>query len=237
MGKKKTKTPAASAPAPKAPVEEAINKSGAVCNYMPPNYNENARNVKLEGLDINYHGHHILQEARLELIQGRRYGLIGPNGCGKSTLMNVLGLGELELPPKLDFFHLSHEVEGTEEKVLDCVMKVDTEKGRLEEELEELQEKEDDADAAHRMDEIFLRLDELDAETAETRASRILHGLGFDAEMQERPCRSFSGGWRMRVALAQVLFLRPSLMLLDEPTNHLDIEAVVWLENYLKNFK
>ena len=150
--------------------------------------------------------------------------------------MNMLGAGELSVPTKLDYFHLSHEVEASEESVLTCVMKVDSERQRLEAEVEVLGER-TDVEAMDRCEEIYLRLDELEAETAEARASRILFGLGFDAAMQQRPTRSYSGGWRMRVALAQVLFLRPSLMLLDEPTNHLDIEAVVWLENYLQSFK
>eukprot|EP01064_Diplonema_japonicum_P009589 TRINITY_DN17061_c0_g1_i1.p1 TRINITY_DN17061_c0_g1~~TRINITY_DN17061_c0_g1_i1.p1 ORF type:complete len:740 (+),score=141.86 TRINITY_DN17061_c0_g1_i1:43-2220(+) len=238
MGKKKAPKAAATKPTKDAKKEkEDTTDTGAVANYAPPNYDENERNIKIQRLDINYHGHHVLKETKLELLQGRRYGLIGPNGCGKSTLMNVLGAGELALPPKLDYFHLSHEVEATEETVLECVMKVDTECARIEQEIEELQEKDDETEAAERLTELYTRLDELEAETAESRASRILFGLGFDATMQARPCSSYSGGWRMRVALAQVLFLRPSLMLLDEPTNHLDIEAVVWLENYLKYFK
>eukprot|EP01061_Rhynchopus_euleeides_P006540 TRINITY_DN1557_c0_g1_i1.p1 TRINITY_DN1557_c0_g1~~TRINITY_DN1557_c0_g1_i1.p1 ORF type:complete len:736 (+),score=324.71 TRINITY_DN1557_c0_g1_i1:29-2209(+) len=238
MGKKKQakgqhKDPAAAAGGKDEPKQAT---TGAIANYAPPNYDENERNVRIERLDVNYHGHHLLRETTLSLVQGRRYGLIGPNGCGKSTLMNVLGCGEIPLPPKLDYFHLHHEVEASEESVLHCVMKVDTEKVRLEDELAELEARTDDA-AMDRMEEIYQRLDDLEAETAEARASRILNGLGFDSAMQQRPTRSYSGGWRMRVALAQVLFLRPSLMLLDEPTNHLDIEAVVWLENYLKHFK
>ena len=240
MGKKKqTKRPATSAKeeeAPAALADDGKKATGAVSNYAPPKYDENERNVRLDRLDINYHGNHILRETTLSLIQGRRYGVIGPNGCGKSTLLNVIGAGELELPPKLDYFHLSHEVEGTDDSALECVMKVDSEKIRLEEELAELEE-DPSADSSDRMDAILMRLDELEAETAEARASRILHGLGFDKAMQQRPCKSYSGGWRMRIALAQVLFLRPSMMILDEPTNHLDIEAVVWLENYLKTFK
>eukprot|EP01065_Artemidia_motanka_P025217 TRINITY_DN3015_c0_g2_i1.p2 TRINITY_DN3015_c0_g2~~TRINITY_DN3015_c0_g2_i1.p2 ORF type:complete len:763 (+),score=291.23 TRINITY_DN3015_c0_g2_i1:86-2374(+) len=215
----------------------ALSKTGAVTNFSPPKYEENARNIKVDQLDINYHGHHVMQDARLELVQGRRYAIIGQNGCGKSTLMNVLGAGEIDIPPKLDYFHLKEEVASSEESVLDCVMKVDTERERLEAELEDLQGKEDEEEAAERFDFIYQRLDELEADTAETRACQILAGLGFDHEMQQRPTRSYSGGWRMRVALAQVLFLRPSFMMLDEPTNHLDIEAVVWLESYLRNFK
>ena len=237
MGKKKApkKSPV---PTEEADVDsEKLQPTGAVCNYAPPNYDDNERNVKIQRLDINYHGHHVLQETKLELVQGRRYGLVGPNGCGKSTLMNVLGKGELKLPPKLDYFHLSHEVPATDESAIDCVMKVDTERSRLEQEIEDLQGKEEDEGVGDRLDLIYERLDELEAETAEARASRILFGLGFDAAMQARPCKSYSGGWRMRIALAQVLFLRPSLMLLDEPTNHLDIEAVVWLEHYLCRFK
>jgi ATP-binding cassette, subfamily F, member 2 len=121
---------------------------------------------------------------------------------------------------------------------LQAVLKSDVEKELLEKELEELAlgDQEDEKIMA-RLDAVYARLDELDAETAEARAAKILNGLGFTAEMQNRPTSGFSGGWRMRIALAAALFRNPTLLLLDEPTNHLDIEAVVWLERYLARFK
>eukprot|EP01061_Rhynchopus_euleeides_P030110 TRINITY_DN4_c0_g1_i1.p1 TRINITY_DN4_c0_g1~~TRINITY_DN4_c0_g1_i1.p1 ORF type:complete len:607 (+),score=281.41 TRINITY_DN4_c0_g1_i1:60-1823(+) len=215
----------------------ATSKTGAVTNFAPPKYDPQERNVKVQSIDINYFGANVLVEQDLHLVQGRRYGLIGPNGCGKSTLLNVLGQNEIELPPKVTVFHLSEEVASTDVSVLQTVISASTEQATLEAELEVLQENPEDEENQVRMDEIYERLDELEAEPAEYRAARILAGLGFDQKMQERPTKSYSGGWRMRVALAQALFINPSLLLLDEPTNHLDIEAIVWLERYLAKFK
>eukprot|EP01059_Diplonema_ambulator_P004561 TRINITY_DN1427_c0_g1_i1.p1 TRINITY_DN1427_c0_g1~~TRINITY_DN1427_c0_g1_i1.p1 ORF type:complete len:614 (+),score=223.79 TRINITY_DN1427_c0_g1_i1:53-1843(+) len=215
----------------------AVSKTGAVTNYAPPNYDEQDRNVKVQSLDINYFGNNILVDTELTLVQGRRYGLIGANGCGKSTLLNVIGAGEIEVPPKVNLFHLREEVGSSDKSVLQTVIEASNEQESLEAELDKLQELGDDHEAQVRMDEIYSRLEELEAEPAEYRAARILAGLGFDQPMQERPTSSYSGGWRMRVALAQALFINPSLLLLDEPTNHLDIEAIVWLEKYLAAFK
>eukprot|EP01064_Diplonema_japonicum_P003002 TRINITY_DN11974_c0_g3_i1.p1 TRINITY_DN11974_c0_g3~~TRINITY_DN11974_c0_g3_i1.p1 ORF type:complete len:592 (+),score=186.50 TRINITY_DN11974_c0_g3_i1:51-1826(+) len=247
MGKgcgKKKKTPAPSGKKADKKEEEApstkggaMSKTGAVTNYAPPNYDEQDRNVKVKSVDINYHGNNILVEAELNLVQGRRYGLLGSNGCGKSTLLNVMGAGEIEMPPRVNVFHLKEEVGATSVSVLETVISASDEQEKLERELDELQNMGDDDQAQLRMDEIYERLDELEADPAEYRAARILAGLGFTQPMQERPTSSYSGGWRMRVALAQALFINPSLLLLDEPTNHLDIEAIVWLEKYLAAFK
>ena len=215
----------------------ALSKTGAVTNFEPPNFDDQDRNIKVSSVDINYHGNNILVDAKLNFVVGRRYALIGSNGCGKSTLMNVLGAGEIDLPPKVDYFHLKEEVASTPTSVLEMVLSASDEQERLEKELEILQEMGDNSAAQVRLDEIYERLDELEAEPAEHRAAKILAGLGFDHEKQQRPTSAFSGGWRMRVALAQALFLNPSLLLLDEPTNHLDIEAIVWLEKYLAAFK
>jgi ATP-binding cassette subfamily F protein 2 len=197
------------------------------------------RDVQIEKLDVSYPGCPILENAQIQLFFGHRYGLIGANGSGKTTLMNAFAAGEIELPKCVDFFHLREEVEASDTmSALTAVLISDTEKKLLDEELEILTN-DDDAgdDTMKRLEEIYARLDELDADTAEVRAARILDGLGFDKAMQARPTGSFSGGWRMRISLAAALFQNPTLLLLDEPTNHLDIEAVVWLENYLKNFK
>ena len=193
--------------------------------------------VFVEKLDISYHGKEICNNATLMLYHGHRYGLVGANGVGKTTLMDVLGSGEIPFPERVDYYYVTSEVEACEATPLEMVMRADQEKVRLETELEELALLGDDDNVASRLEEIYARLDELDADTAEARAGRILFGLGFDAKMQQRPCSSFSGGWRMRVSLAQALFINPTLLLLDEPTNHLDIEAVVWLEGYLAKFK
>eukprot|EP00760_Papus_ankaliazontas_P004544 PhM_4_TR11950/c0_g1_i1/m.87325/K06185/ABCF2; ATP-binding cassette, subfamily F, member 2 len=222
---------AAAAAANKAP-----SASGATVSFQSTRCPAGVSDISVENVDINYHGKDILSGATLQLYAGHRYGMLGVNGCGKTTLMNVLGCGEIPFPPKVDWYHVTHEVDADDRTPVEIVVSADREKQLLEAELEELLTCDGEI-VAHRMDEIYARLDELEADTAEARAGRILFGLGFTAEMQDRPSKSFSGGWRMRIALAQALFLNPTLLLLDEPTNHLDIEAVVWLEQYLQKFK
>ena len=212
--------------------------TGASVTFAPPRNSVGAVDIAINNLDISFHGKDICQNATLQLFKGHRYGLLGINGCGKTTLMNVLGGGEIPFPPKVDWYHVTHEVAADDRTALSIVLSSDRERDLLDQELEELTALGSSDDGViRRMDEIYARLDELDADTAEARAARILFGLGFSAPMQERPAKSFSGGWRMRIALAQALFLNPTLLLLDEPTNHLDIEACVWLETYLQKFK
>jgi ATP-binding cassette, subfamily F, member 2 len=167
---------------------------------------------------------------------GRRYGLIGSNGSGKSSLLSVLGNREVPVQEQIDIFHLSREIPASSKTALQCVMEVDQERILLEKRAEELATCEDD-DAQEQLMDIYERLDEMAADQAEAKASLLLYGLGFDKNMQQKAAKDFSGGWRMRIALARALFVKPHLLLLDEPTNHLDLEACVWLEEELKTYK
>ncbi|CAI5973243.1 unnamed protein product [Closterium sp. NIES-64] len=160
----------------------------------------------------------------------KRYGLLGLNGCGKSTLLKAIGNREVPVQDHMDIYFLSHEIEATDMSALQAVICVDEERLKLEKEAEELAEVEG---AADQLERIYERLDAMDSATAEVRAAQILHGLGFTKQMQQKKTRDFSGGWRMRIALARALFMQPTVLLLDEPTNHLDLEACVWLENTL----
>jgi len=196
-----------------------------------------SRDLHLSTISLRYHGAELLTDASCELNSGRRYGLLGPNGCGKSTLMEALASRELPIPRHFDIFHLQNEVEPSDKTALECVMEVDEERRLLEEEADELASRSDDEMAHDRLMDIYERLDELEAGTAEATACRLLHGLGFTPIMQATKTRDFSGGWRMRVSLARALFVKPSILLLDEPTNHLDLEACVWLEEELKTYK
>lgn len=196
------------------------------------------RDLHIDSLSITFHGVELLVDTRLELNNGRRYGLIGLNGCGKSSLMSAIGNREFPMPDHIDIYHLQREMAPSEKTALQCVMEVDTERVRLEHEAEVLAAMGSDSDEAHdRLMEVYERLEELDVSTAEVRAAEILHGLGFTPAMVQQKVKNFSGGWRMRIALARALYLRPSMMLLDEPTNHLDLDACVWLEQYLSSYK
>ncbi|XP_075158819.1 ATP-binding cassette sub-family F member 2 [Haematobia irritans] len=197
---------------------------------------ERSRDIKIANFSITFFGCELLQDTMLELNCGRRYGVIGLNGCGKSSLLAVLGNREVPIPEHMDIFYLSREIPASSKTALQCVMEVDEERIKLEKLAEELAMSEDDSDQEQLID-IYERLDDMSADLAEVKAARILHGLGFDKNMQQKQAKDFSGGWRMRIALARALFVKPHLLLLDEPTNHLDLDACVWLEEELKTYK
>ncbi|XP_020593668.1 ABC transporter F family member 1 [Phalaenopsis equestris] len=194
-----------------------------------------SRDIRIESLALTFHGHDLIIDSELELNYGRRYGLLGLNGCGKSTLLTAIGLRELPIPEHLDIYHLTREIEASDMSALEAVISCDEEKIKLEKEAERLAA--EDGGGGEALDRIYERLEAMDASTAEKRAAEILFGLGFNKQMQAKKTKDFSGGWRMRIALARALFMNPTILLLDEPTNHLDLEACVWLEETLKNFE
>ena len=167
---------------------------------------------------------------------GHKVGIVGRNGAGKTTLFKlilneiILDSGVIEIPKNFKVGTVSQEAPSTEETLLDTVLSADIERSKL---LYDAQKEKD----PNKIAEIHTRLSDINAYSAEARASSILNGLGFSKDDLIKPCSSFSGGWRMRVALASVLFSNPELLLLDEPTNYLDFEGSVWLENYLQKFK
>jgi len=191
--------------------------------------------IKLENLTVRIAGRTLIEKLTLTLNESHHYGLVGRNGTGKSTLFKVLlktlhpDEGELEIPKRIRIGHVAQEAPAGTLTPLETVMAGDLERLELMAALE-------DGSEPERMAEIYDRLIAIDAFTAESRASEILMGLGFSQEMQKSPLSTFSGGWRMRVSLATLLFSQPDWLLLDEPTNHLDLEAALWLEEYLKNY-
>lgn len=186
-------------------------------------------------LSLRIAGRLLLDHASLTLPAGTKAGLVGRNGTGKTTLFKAITgdfsseTGSISLPKNTRIGQVAQEAPGTEEPLIDIVLKADVERAAL---LAE----EQTATDPHRIAEIHIRLADIDAHSAESRAATILAGLGFDDEAQKRPASSFSGGWRMRVALAAVLFSEPDLLLLDEPTNYLDLEGTLWLENYVSKY-
>ncbi len=191
--------------------------------------------LKIQNITYSVEGRPLFEGASANIPTGHKVGLVGRNGTGKTTLFKlirgelVLEGGEIRMPKRHRIGGVAQEVPGSETSLIDTVLAADTERARL------MAESETATDGA-RIAEVQTRLADIDAWSAEARASSILKGLGFTYEEQLQPCSAFSGGWRMRVALAAVLFSAPDLLLLDEPTNYLDLEGALWLENYLTKY-
>jgi ATP-binding cassette subfamily F protein 3 len=191
--------------------------------------------LKIEDITYSVEGRPLFEGASATIPTGHKVGLVGRNGAGKTTLFRLirgelaLEGGAISIPTRARIGGVAQEVPSSSTSLLETVLQADTERAAL------LAES-DTAHDPHRIAEIQARLADIDAWSAEGRASAILKGLGFDAEAQLRPCSDFSGGWRMRVALAGVLFAQPDYLLLDEPTNYLDLEGALWLESYLAKY-
>lgn len=188
------------------------------------------KDVKIENFDIAFGDKVLLKNANVTLSYGRRYGLVGRNGIGKSTLLKLISARSLFIPKHITVLHVEQEVTGDETSALDAVLECDVIRSGLLAEAATLVKNED---SSPRLQAVYQELAAIEADKAPARASEILCGLGFNPEMQRRPTKEFSGGWRMRIALARALFSKPDLLLLDEPTNMLDMKAIVWLESHL----
>ncbi|ROV88004.1 hypothetical protein VSDG_09172 [Cytospora chrysosperma] len=195
-----------------------------------------SRDVKITSTSLVFHGRVLITDSTLELNFGRRYGLLGENGCGKSTLLKAIAAREYPIPEHVDIYLLNEGAPPSELGALEWVVtEAQNEMQRLENLAEELLEKEG-PDSQVLMD-LYDHMDKMDPSTFSTRASLILTGLGFNKQTIHKKTKDMSGGWRMRVALAKALFVKPTLLLLDDPTAHLDLEACVWLEEYLKKWE
>ncbi len=191
--------------------------------------------LHINDLSYRIEGRPILEGATAGIPEGHKVGLVGRNGTGKTTLLKIItgelhaDTGSITIPRNFRIGHVAQEAPGGTDTLIAWVLAADSERASLLAEAET-------ATDAHRIAEIQERLTDIDAHSAPARAAQILAGLGFDEAAQQRPCSEYSGGWRMRVALAAVLFLEPEILLLDEPTNYLDLEGTLWLESYLRSY-
>ncbi len=191
--------------------------------------------IQITDLSLRIAGRLLIENANVTIPSGSKTGFVGRNGTGKTTLFKAItgdiGLetGAVSLPKDMKIGQVAQEAPGTDESLLEIVLAADTVRTQL------LARAEVETDG-HALAEIYSQLDDIKAHSADSRAARILAGLGFDNDAQSRPAREFSGGWRMRVALAAVLFAEPDILLLDEPTNYLDLEGTLWLENYVARY-
>ncbi|KAG6814412.1 hypothetical protein H0H92_007415 [Tricholoma furcatifolium] len=211
---------------------------------------QKSKDIHLPSIDVSFSSNRILSGATLTLAHGRRYGLIGRNGVGKSTLLRHIAMREVPIPPHISILFVEQEIVGDDTLAIDSVLKADVwrdhllkEEASLNAKLAELEAENDEKrfedareELSGRLAEVHARLTDMDAASGPARAAALLAGLGFDEADQARPTKSFSGGWRMRLALARALFVKPSLLLLDEPSNHIDLNALAWLEDYLQTW-
>src|ERR1043166_5926411 len=191
--------------------------------------------LSLTDISVRIAGRLLIDHSSVQIPPGSRVGFVGRNGVGKSTLFAAIRgdvpteSGTIALPPRWRIGSLAQEAPDGPESLIEIVLKADVERHALLHEAERARD-------PHRIAESQTRLVDIDAHSAPARSAAILSGLGFSAADQERPCQEFSGGWRMRVALAATLFAAPDLLLLDEPTNYLDLEGTLWLEDHLANY-
>ncbi|KAI9107355.1 hypothetical protein K1719_021743 [Acacia pycnantha] len=208
----------------------------------------NVKDVTIENFSVSARGKELLKNASVKISHGKRYGLVGPNGKGKSTLLKLLAWRKIPVPKNIDVLLVEQEVVGDDKTAIEAVVSANEELVKTRQEvallqnassLEESGDKDDgyEDDAGEKLAELYDKLQLMGSDAAEAQASKILAGLGFTKDMQGRATKSFSGGWRMRISLARALFVQPTLLLLDEPTNHLDLRAVLWLEEYLCRWK
>ena len=220
-----------------------------------PDANRRANsNMDIQIMNVQLYGgkQELLQDATLKLVHGTKYGLVGRNGTGKSTLLHAIAERTIPMPEHIHIIHVEQEAAPSDKSALQTVLDTDAERDYLLKiekillEAGDQQEFDDEGNPVGKvkdthegidLNEIYDRLDEIGSDEAIARAGSILGGLGFDARDQNKATKEFSGGWRMRISLAQALFMTPDLLLLDEPTNHLDVHALTWLEEFLQRWE
>lgn len=224
-----------------APVLQQASASQVISkkdNKLESKGTNRSMDIRIENFDVSFGEKVLLQNADLTLAYGRRYGFVGRNGLGKTTLLRMISAKHLQIPSHITILHVEQEVVGDETIALDSVLECDIVRHNLlqrEKEINSLiSSGTADPTLSAELSEVYVQLQNIEADKAPARAGIILNGLGFTKQMQTMTTKEFSGGWRMRLALARALFSKPDLLLLDEPTNMLDIKAIIWLENYLQ---
>ncbi|KAK1416177.1 hypothetical protein QVD17_31966 [Tagetes erecta] len=203
----------------------------------------NVKDISVDGFSVSVGSKKLLGNATVKISHGKRYGLVGRNGTGKSTLLKLLAWRKIPVPKNIDVLLVEQEILADERTAIEAVVSANEELVKLRKEVAALVESlecengHEVEDGGDKLAELYEKLQIMCSDAAEAQAAKILAGLGFTKDMQTRSTRSFSGGWRMRISLARALFVQPTLLLLDEPTNHLDLRAVLWLEEYLCRWK
>eukprot|EP00461_Guttulinopsis_vulgaris_P001669 UN01669 len=233
--------------------KEVIGAKGGLASILASNESEKAQgesymsctgvltseklsqDIKIDGVTLRAWSQELVTETSLEFTIGRRYGLLGANGSGKTTLLKCLANRSLPIPDHVDIFLLENEAPPSDKTAIEWISsEVRAEIERLEKQAEYLMET--FGPDSQQLQQVYDDVAKLEELNPEVHAAVLLHGLGFGPKMMKKATKDMSGGWRMRVALAKALFVKPTLLLLDEPTNHLDLGACVWLENYLSTY-
>lgn len=222
-----------------ATASQAMNKKTEALKDSETN---RSMDVVIENFDVAFGNKTLLCQADMTLACGRRYCLIGRNGIGKTTLLKMISSAALRIPSHIRILHVEQEVHGDDTLALDSVLSCDLIRNELLEKEKDLSDKINNGDGKdimklqEQLSQVYADLESIDSDKAPSRAAKILCGLGFSPDDQKKKTKDFSGGWRMRLALARALFAKPDLLLLDEPTNMLDLKAIIWLENYLQSW-